>query len=124
MLIQLDALQTLDFSPSTSCNERTLAMPKTLHRLPAALSPEVAVWIDGHPAQARAGDTVLTAVLEHRAALQRDELSARPRAGFCLMGACQDCWVRLHGVQRVRACSTLVAPGMRIDTSLAQGTPA
>ena len=36
------------------------------------------------------------------------------RAGFCLMAACQDCWVRLADGRRLRACSTPVEPGMAV----------
>ena len=36
------------------------------------------------------------------------------RAGFCLMGACQDCWVELADGRRVQACSTTVEPGMAV----------
>jgi predicted molibdopterin-dependent oxidoreductase YjgC len=32
------------------------------------------------------------------------------------MGACQDCWVALETGERLRACSTPLAPGMRIVT--------
>jgi peptide/nickel transport system ATP-binding protein len=38
------------------------------------------------------------------------------RAGFCLMGACQDCWVTVEGIRR-RACGTLVTPGMQVRRS-------
>jgi aerobic-type carbon monoxide dehydrogenase small subunit (CoxS/CutS family) len=38
------------------------------------------------------------------------------RAGFCLMGACQDCWVSLEDGTRLRACTSFVAEGMRIVT--------
>ncbi|MEK1840069.1 MAG: 2Fe-2S iron-sulfur cluster-binding protein, partial [Pseudomonas sp.] len=34
---------------------------------------------------------------------------------FCLMGACQDCWVRLGDGRRVRACSTLLEAGQHIN---------
>ena len=37
-----------------------------------------------------------------------------PRAGFCLMGACQDCWVVVAGLGRVRACATLAQHGMEV----------
>ncbi|WP_297841156.1 2Fe-2S iron-sulfur cluster-binding protein, partial [Pseudomonas sp.] len=43
------------------------------------------------------------------------DFSAEPRAGFCLMGACQDCWVRLGDGRRVRACSTLLEAGQTIS---------
>ena len=39
-------------------------------------------------------------------ALRRHEFSDEARAGFCLMGACQDCWVWLADGRRVRACTT------------------
>ncbi|MCG7391597.1 (2Fe-2S)-binding protein [Microvirga sp. ACRRW] len=46
------------------------------------------------------------------------EFGGAPRAGFCLMGACQDCWVSLVGGERVRACTTLAADGMAVWTDL------
>ena len=72
--------------------------------------------IDGRPAQALAGDTVLTAVLTQCGQLRHNEFSNAPRAGFCLMGACQDCWIATEAGARVRACSTLIAPGMALRT--------
>jgi predicted molibdopterin-dependent oxidoreductase YjgC len=75
---------------------------------------EVPFTIDGEPAQARQGDLVITAILLHRTALRRFEFGAGFRAGFCLMAACQDCWVRLADRRRLRACSTAVEPGMAV----------
>lgn len=75
---------------------------------------EVAFTIDGEPVRAQIGDLLITAILLNRAALRRFEFGAGLRAGFCLMAACQDCWVRLADGQRVRACSTLVEPGMAV----------
>lgn len=49
--------------------------------------------LDGQPAQGMHGDTLLTAILTHSEHLRGSDFSAEPRAGFCLMGACQDCWV-------------------------------
>jgi len=46
-----------------------------------------------------------------------------PRAGFCLMGACQDCWVHLSSGQRVRACSTLAEDGMALIDTLPGACP-
>ena len=77
-------------------------------------APAVALTIDGEPVQARAGDLLITAVLLHRTALRRFEFGPGARAGFCWMGACQDCWVRLADGRRVRACSTTVEPGMAV----------
>ena len=74
----------------------------------------VALTIDGEAVEARAGDLLITAILLHRTSLRRFEFGATHRAGFCMMAACQDCWVRLADGRRVRACSTLVAPGMAV----------
>jgi aerobic-type carbon monoxide dehydrogenase small subunit (CoxS/CutS family) len=79
--------------------------------------PSVSLTIDGVPARALAGDTLLTAILTRHGHLRQSEFGDGPRAGFCLMGACQDCWVRLGDGTPVRACSTLVADGMAILTA-------
>lgn len=67
--------------------------------------------LDGQPASGLQGDTVLTAVLTAEDSLRGSDFSGEPRAGFCLMGACQDCWVKLGDGRRVRACSTLLEAG-------------
>ena len=87
-----------------------------LFRIKQRTSPVVAFVVDGRPAQARAGDTLLTAILLNGPRLRRFEFGDGDRAGFCLMGACQDCWVRLDSGARVRACTTLVRDGMTVVT--------
>lgn len=72
--------------------------------------------LDGQALNALAGDTVLTAVLTHGAQLRKSEFSGEPRAGFCLMGACQDCWISTEQGQRLRACATFIEEGMRLVT--------
>ena len=72
--------------------------------------------IDGEPAGALAGDTLLVAMLTHGNRLRDSEFGDGPRAGFCLMGACQDCWVWTESGQRLRTCSTAVEAGMRVLT--------
>jgi predicted molibdopterin-dependent oxidoreductase YjgC len=76
----------------------------------------IAFTLDGAPARALEGDTVLTAVLTQGSVLRHADFSSAPRAGFCLMGACQDCWVSTESGERMRACSTMVREGMRIVT--------
>ncbi|MGJ7614260.1 MULTISPECIES: (2Fe-2S)-binding protein [unclassified Variovorax] len=88
-----------------------------LHRVAETAGREaVAFTLDGAPATALAGDTVLTAVLTQGAQLRRNEFSGLPRAGFCMMGACQDCWIATGEGERLRACSTFIAPGMTLVT--------
>ena len=69
--------------------------------------------LDGAPAEAFAGESLLVAVLALRPALRRLEFGGESRAGFCLMGACQDCWVWVDDT-RMRACTTAVEEGMRV----------
>ena len=81
----------------------------------------VAITVDGRAATALAGDTIATALLVGGHRLRDSEFGDGPRAGFCLMGACQDCWVTLggggdDGGRRVRACTTLIGDGMTIET--------
>jgi D-hydroxyproline dehydrogenase subunit gamma len=76
--------------------------------------PALLFEVDGASASAREGDTILTAVLTLRRYLAETETDGA-RAGFCLMGACQECWVAVDGAP-VRACGTLVVAGMRVTT--------
>ena len=71
--------------------------------------------LDGQPASGLQGDTLLTAVLTAEDSLRGSDFSGEPRAGFCLMGACQDCWVKLGDGRRVRACSTLLEAGVCVS---------
>ena len=90
-----------------------------LHRVAETARAEIPFTLDGVPRTALAGDTVLTAVLTHAGQLRRKEFSGAPRAGFCMMGACQDCWVQTAEGARLRACSTFVQAGMRLVTEVA-----
>jgi NADH dehydrogenase/NADH:ubiquinone oxidoreductase subunit G len=72
--------------------------------------------IDGNEVDAVEGDSLLAVLLLNGKVIRHLEFGGAPRAGFCLMGACQDCWVLLGGGERVRACTTLAANGMVIWT--------
>lgn len=76
----------------------------------------VAFRIDGKAATSLAGDTILTAVLLTQDNLRTFEMAPERRSGFCLIGACQDCWVQLSDGRRVQACTTPLEPGMDIRT--------
>lgn len=95
----------------------TMTAHALLHRVAEKSGREaVPFTLDGVPASALAGDTVLTAVLTQSDQLRRNEFSGLPRAGFCMMGACQDCWIATDEGERLRACSTFIAPGMALVT--------
>ena len=91
-----------------------------LQRLAEQSRPPVDFVLNGQPATALQGDTVLTAVLTQSQQLRTNEFAATPRAGFCMMGACQDCWVTLGGAdagRKLRACSTLLCADMQVCTT-------
>ena len=81
----------------------------------------IAFVLDGAHMTALRGDTVLIAVLTQAERLRRSEFSGSPRAGFCLIGACQDCWMHAEDGRRIRACTTAVEAGMRLRTSPSPG---
>lgn len=111
-------------------------------RLTGRARPSLTFTLDGVATPAHEGDTLLAAVLTLRRCLSDTPLdgervipprvplsrcaapdangiraSGRPggHAGFCVMGACQECWVTADG-RAVRACGTLVRAGMRVTT--------
>ncbi|WP_413204942.1 (2Fe-2S)-binding protein [Rhodospirillum sp. A1_3_36] len=94
-----------------------------LVRLAEAVRSPVAFCLDGVPLRALEGDTVLTAILLSAKALRDAEFGPEQRAGFCLMGACQDCWVWQEDGSRLRACSTPIAPDMRLLTAPPESWP-
>jgi predicted molibdopterin-dependent oxidoreductase YjgC len=83
----------------------------------------IAFVLDGENVTALRGDTVLIAVLTRADRLRRSEFSGAPRAGFCLIGACQDCWVQTDDGRRIRACTTAIEAGMRVRTLPRGGPP-
>jgi predicted molibdopterin-dependent oxidoreductase YjgC len=83
---------------------------------------QVRIVIDGHPVVALAGDTLMVAMLDNVRRLRESEFGDGTRAGFCLMGACQDCWVWTSDGKRLRACTTEVADGMNLVTTQAEAT--
>ena len=86
-------------------------------RLAETDRPALHLRIDGERATALEGDTLLVALLTHGRRVRNSEFGDGTRAGFCLMGACQDCWVWDEAGQRLRACSTVVTEGMAVRTT-------
>ncbi|MFC0219872.1 putative molibdopterin-dependent oxidoreductase YjgC [Pseudochelatococcus lubricantis] len=81
----------------------------------------VVLTVDGEAVRALEGDVLLTALMLSRGFARMSEFGDGPRAGFCMMGACQDCWVWTGAGERLRACSTSVAEGMDIRTHVPEG---
>lgn len=79
--------------------------------------PVVSLLVDGAQIEALQGDTLMVALLTRKATLRQSEFDSGRRAGFCLMGACQDCWVWTRSGERLRACSNEVRDGLDIVTT-------
>ena len=97
-------------------------MPGRFVRLAETQREAVIVTIDGRPVPALQGDTLLVAMLSATDHLRSSEFGDGNRAGFCLMGACQDCWVWTVQGDRLRACSTQVSAGLSVSTQQPEAT--
>jgi hypothetical protein len=95
-----------------------------LVRLAETVRSPVPFRFDGQDMTGLAGDTVLTAILTGAGSLRPSEFGPERRAGFCLMGACQDCWIWAEDGSRLRACSTPLTAGMRLLSTAPEGWPA
>lgn len=76
----------------------------------------VRFFVDDAPVDALTGDTLMVAMLTVGRRLRQSEFGDGSRAGFCLMTACQDCWVWTEEGSKLRACSTVATDGLRIWT--------
>ena len=95
-----------------------------LVRLRDAQRPRIMLTLEGSAIEAMEGDTLLTALLAAGAGhLRSSEFGDGPRAGFCLMGACQDCWVTTATGERLRACTTPLVADMQIATEAGRAAP-
>jgi predicted molibdopterin-dependent oxidoreductase YjgC len=92
-------------------------MSAQLVRLAEGHREPLTIYLDGQALRGLVGDTVLTVMLLNVSHLRLSEFGDGPRAGFCNMGACQDCWVELEDGSRARACTTYASEGMRVATA-------
>lgn len=97
-------------------------MSQRFVRLAETERARVRIVIDGQMVGALAGDTLLVALLSHVRHVRESEFGDGKRSGFCLMGACQDCWVWTDSGERLRACTTVVEEGMHIITRQPEAT--
>ena len=91
-------------------------------RLAETERASVRLVADGKPVVALEGDTLLVALLGNVGHLRHSEFGGGVRSGFCLMGACQDCWVRTEDGAPLRACTTMVREGLRVTTAALEAT--
>ncbi|MFT0865619.1 cyanide-forming glycine dehydrogenase subunit HcnA [Pseudomonas sp. CAM1A] len=79
---------------------------------------EMTLLVNGLPAVASAGETVLSVLnavgLRQLARNDHGQLSG----AYCGMGVCHCCLVQIDGRPKRRACQTIVKPGMSIETEV------
>lgn len=92
-------------------------MTSRFHRLGEYDRTPVTFHVDGKRVDALEGDTLMVAMLTNVASLRQSEFGDGARSGFCLMAACQDCWVWTEEGTKLRACSTMAADGLKLKTS-------
>lgn len=78
----------------------------------------IEVTIDGQKTYAFEGELVSTILLaEGISSFARKETTGRPSGFYCGMGVCYECLVTIDGVGNIRACQTLAADQMVIETA-------
>lgn len=75
----------------------------------------VQITFAGQPVEARATDTVASALVAAGELACRETLDGETRGLFCGMGVCQECLVAVDGEPGVRACMTPVRVGMQVE---------
>lgn len=77
-------------------------------------APRVALWVDGARIEGFAGEALAVALLAAgHSVFRRSPKAHAPRGPFCMMGACQECVVRVDG-RVVQACLVPVREGMEV----------
>jgi len=84
---------------------------------PAQRGRLLTFYLDGEPWLAYPGETVAGAlVAAGRVHFRRTSDRCEWRGYYCGMGVCWECLVVVDGRPNVRACTTFVKDGMRIET--------
>ena len=79
--------------------------------------PVLELTIDGHAIRVPAGSTVASVLLDIGTVAFRTSETGAPRGPVCGMGVCFECRVTIDGIAHRRACLTVVAEGMRVETT-------
>ncbi len=88
------------------------------------MSERVRFTVDGRPAAAEAGLSLLAALWNDGVRALRTSVAGEPRGPLCAMGTCFECRVDVDGVPHVRSCLTPVREGMSVGLRGAASVPA
>lgn len=95
---------------------------RSLRLVPLEPAGSVSFRFDGETVEAAAGETISVALYAHGCkVLRTTSRRAEPRGLFCNMGVCFECLVEVDGLSNVRACQTVVRPGMQVRTQHGTG---
>jgi hydrogen cyanide synthase HcnA len=75
------------------------------------------MFVDGQPVAVAPGETVICVLnaMGQRSFSRNDHFQAS--GGYCWMGVCHACLVKVDGGYKRRACQTLAMPGMHVETA-------
>jgi predicted molibdopterin-dependent oxidoreductase YjgC len=77
----------------------------------------VRIIFDGRLLDARAGEPIAAALLANGVRVFRTmPRTGEARGGYCMIGRCSDCLMKVDGELNVRACVTPVKDGMNVET--------
>jgi len=75
----------------------------------------IAFTFDGAAVEGREGEPIAAALFASGIRVLRTmPRFGDPRGGYCMTGRCSDCMVVVGGVPNVRACITLISPGLDV----------
>jgi predicted molibdopterin-dependent oxidoreductase YjgC len=94
------------------------------HLALGALPPAriVKISIDGRKIEAREGEPIAAALLVNGIRVFRTmPRTGEARGGYCMIGRCSDCLMKVDGELNVRVCITPVMDGMKVETQYGLG---
>jgi hydrogen cyanide synthase HcnA len=80
--------------------------------------PRFHITVNGCSVQTVPGETVISALAAIGLRGFSENNHRQRTGGYCWMGICHSCVVRIDGLYNRRACQTLVRPGMCIETNV------
>ena len=84
----------------------------------------VEIVVDRAPLKVRPGMTVAAVLVGlGRMSFRIDPRTGRARGIYCGIGVCHECLVTVDGRPGVRACQTVVEPGMEVVTGFCPDEP-
>ena len=87
-----------------------------MFRLRTNLTDPVNFSFEGRRLTASRGDTIAAALLGSGVFIFRNSpVSSSPRAPFCMIGNCYECFVQVEAMGVVQACLTEITEGMKIS---------